>query len=90
MTLALPLLDKDSLDLTRVGDDLVVTVAGPTARARAAECACDAARCVVRTLRVTAGDQVPAGPRAVPACDGGTPVSGARSPWAVRPTRRAG
>jgi arsenite-transporting ATPase len=28
MTLALPLLDKDSLDLTRVGDDLVVTVAG--------------------------------------------------------------
>jgi arsenite-transporting ATPase len=28
MTLTLPLLDKDSLDLARVGDDLVVTVAG--------------------------------------------------------------
>lgn len=49
MTLALPLLDRDSLDLTRVGDDLVVTVAG---RRRVLALPSALRRCRVRGARV--------------------------------------
>lgn len=54
MTLALPLLDKETLDLTRVGDDLVVTVAG---RRRVLALPSALRRCQVRGAHVT-GDRL--------------------------------
>ena len=52
MMLSLPLLDKDSLDLTRVGDDLVVTVAG---RRRVLALPSALRRCRVRGAHVSGG-----------------------------------
>jgi arsenite-transporting ATPase len=52
MTLALPLVDKDSLDLTRVGDDLVVTVSG---RRRVLALPSALRRCHVRGAQVDDG-----------------------------------
>ena len=52
MTLALPLVDKDSLDLTRVGDDLVVTVSG---RRRVLALPSALRRCQVRGAHVEDG-----------------------------------
>lgn len=52
MTLALPLIDKASLDLTRVGDDLVVTVAG---RRRVLALPSALRRCQVRGAHVEDG-----------------------------------
>ncbi len=52
MTLALPLIDKDSLDLTRVGDDLVVTVSG---RRRVLALPSALRRCQVRGAHVDDG-----------------------------------
>lgn len=73
MTLALPLVDKDSLDLTRVGDDLVVTVSG---RRRVLALPSALRRCHVRGAHVEQGrleirfqpdpDQFPRGSEAHP------------------------
>ena len=52
MTLVLPLVDKDSLDLTRVGDDLVVTVSG---RRRVLALPSALRRCQVRGAHVEVG-----------------------------------
>ena len=52
MTLSLPLVDKDSLDLTRVGDDLVVTVSG---RRRVLALPSALRRCQVRGAHVEDG-----------------------------------
>ena len=52
MQLSLPLVDKDSLDLTRVGDDLIVTVAG---RRRVLALPAGLRRCRVRRAHVQDG-----------------------------------
>jgi arsenite-transporting ATPase len=52
MTLTLPLVDRDSLDLTRVGDDLVVTVSG---RRRVLALPSALKRCQVRGAHVEDG-----------------------------------
>lgn len=73
MTLTLPLVDRDSLDLTRVGDDLVVTVSG---RRRVLALPSALRRCQVRGAHVEDGrleirfqpdpDQFPRGSEAHP------------------------